>query len=83
MGAIIQVLRIIYAEQGHTDNWSVDYAANLAHGNPLNGNPDISSLRRAHRVHLARSGNVALKARPVTAAIICDHAERFWFALKK
>ena len=76
-GALIQGLRIVYSENRHWQNWSSN--ENSASGNPLNGNPDISSLRRAHRVTLTRMGNISLKARLVTAAIICDHAKRFWF----
>lgn len=37
------------------------------------------SLRRAHRVHLSRYGAVALRARPIKAAQVCSHAEKFWF----
>ena len=65
------------SENGHWQNWSSN--ENGASGNPLNGNSDISSLRRAHRVNLARMGSISPKARPATAAIISDHAERVWF----
>lgn len=42
-------------------------------------NPDIESLRRAHRVHLSRYGSVTLRARPITSEQVCNHAEKFWF----
>lgn len=79
MGALIQRLRILYHENGHYQSWSVDDNTSQAKGNPLVSNPDVSSLRRAHRVHLSRYGTISLKARPVTATQICEHAEKFWF----
>jgi len=78
MSAIVQGLRLVYSEHGHYQTWSVDDNGN-ARGNPLVGNPDLDSLRRAHRVHLARYGVVTLKARPITVEHVCDMAERFWY----
>lgn len=46
------------------------------------GDPDIDQLRKAHRVHLARYGCISLKARPITASIVCDHAQKFWHGIK-
>ena len=77
MGSLIQGLRIVYEESGHIDSWSV--RDGRASGNPLIGNRDITKLRRAHRIHLANLGIVSLRARPLTAAIVCDHAAKFWY----
>ena len=38
----------------------------------------ITKLRRAHRVHLSKLGVLSIKARPLTCAIVCDHAAKFW-----
>lgn len=78
MNALIQGLRHVYSENGHTQAWSIS-TDGIATGNPLINNPDVDSLRKAHRVHLARYGSVPLKARPITVGIVCDHAEKFWF----
>lgn len=43
------------------------------------GCPDLERHRRAHRVHLARFGNLTTRAAPITAAQVCDLAEIFWF----
>lgn len=78
MSALIQGLRFVYSENGHYQSWTVDENG-IARGNPLINNPDLDQLRRAHRVHLARYGVISLKARPITAHMVCDHAERFWY----
>ena len=77
MSAIIQGLRTVYKLHGHTTAWSISRDG-VAQGNPLIENRDISLLRRAHRVHLAKVGALTLKARPITAAIVCDLAAKFW-----
>ena len=76
MASLIQGLRIVYEEHGHIDAWSI--RDGRASGNPLIGNRDITKLRRAHRIHLAHFGIVSLRARPLTAGIVCDHAAKFW-----
>ena len=77
MGSLIQGLRIVYEEHGHTTAWSV--CDGRAYGNPLIENRDITRLRRAHRINLAKHGVQTVRARPLTAAIVCDHAEKYWF----
>ncbi len=49
----------------------------------LTNNLDITLLRRAHRVILAKHGGMGIKARPITVAIVCSHAEMFWFGGEK
>ncbi len=49
-----------------------------ASGNPLIANRDIARLRQAHRVDLSRLGVTSLKAKLLTAGIVCDHAAGFW-----
>lgn len=83
MGGLIPGLRIVYEQNGHHQALVVDDNSAEARGNPLNGNPDIASLRRAHSVHLARYGTMSLRARPVTAGIVRVHAERFWYSDKE
>lgn len=78
MGAIFQGLRMVYEENGHITRWNVD-SEGTAQGNPLIGNRDISLLRRAHHIHLARNGSMSIKARPITGALICDLAAKFWY----
>ena len=73
---LIQGLRTVYEKQGHIDAWSV--RDGRASRNPLIGNRDIDKLRRAHSVLLARFGIVSCRARPLTVAIVCDHALKFW-----
>lgn len=82
MDGIVQGLRFVYDEFGHTSNWTV-LPTGIANGNPLKNNPDLDALRRAHRVHLARFGAVTLRAQPITPGIIVDHAEKYWFALDR
>lgn len=77
MGALVQGLRIVYEQHGHHQNWMIDDMTGEARGNPLNGNKDITFLRRAHRVHITRYGGMSLKERPITGEITCDHAELF------
>lgn len=62
--------------------WNVSEGAS-ATGNPLINDPDLDQLRRAHRIHNARYGAVSLKVRPVTVAILCNHAEMFWYGTIK
>ncbi|PXF39657.1 hypothetical protein BWQ96_09131 [Gracilariopsis chorda] len=57
----------------------VNRETNTATGNPLERNPDFEQFRRAYKVNLARYGNMKQRARPLTAEIVCDHAEQFWF----
>lgn len=75
MGAVIQGLRHVYSECGHHQSWCVDNRGN-ATGTPWVNNPDIEQLRKAHRVNIEKFGMLSLKARPITARIICDHAEK-------
>lgn len=77
MGSLIQGLRIVYEEHGHTTAWTL--CEGRAYGNPLIENRDITKLRRAHRVNLAKHGVLTVRARPRTAAIVCDHAAKYWF----
>lgn len=79
MGALVQGLRHVYCEHGHTRTWNVDESRGIANGNPLIGNPELEALRRAHRVHLAHYGVMTLRARPITSEHVCDIAERFWY----
>ena len=83
MGALAQGLRHVYCEEGHTKTFQYDGSACKASGNPLIGNPDLQALRKAHRVHLAHLGFVTLRSRPITAANICDLAEKFWYGRGK
>ena len=78
MGALVQGLRHLYDEHGHDEVWTLDKVSKKAFGNPLRGNPSIESLRRAHRVNLARYGSVKLRAKPVTISQVANHASRFW-----
>jgi len=77
MGSLIQGLRILYEEKGHIESWSI--RDGRASGNPLIGNRDIAKLRRAHRIHLGHLGIVSMSARPLTVALVCDHAAKYWY----
>lgn len=76
MGCLVQGLRIVYEEHGHTTSWSV--VEGRAYDNPLIGNSDITKLRQAHRVHLSRVGVISVKAQPLTVETVCDHAAKYW-----
>jgi len=77
MLAMIQGLRHVYNEHGHTLNYTC--SGSNASGNPLNGNPDITNLLKCHKVYLAKYGRTELRARPMTAAIITMHARLYWY----
>ena len=79
MGGMIQGLRMLYEENGHIQSWRVNQTTGEAGGNPLTNNHDITLLRRAHRVILAKHGDMSIKARPITLAIMCGHAELICF----
>ena len=70
MGCLVQGLRIVYEEHGHTTTRSV--VEGRVYGNTLIRNTDTSKLRQTHRVHLSKLGVISLKARPRTAEIVCD-----------
>ncbi len=76
IGPLIQGLRIAFEEHGHTTAWSVH--GNTASGNPLMANRNIAKWHQTHRIHLSRLGVSSLKAKPLTAAIVCEHTPRFW-----
>ena len=76
MGALIQGLRHVYEEHGHTTPWCI--VEGRASGNPLTGNRDIDRLRRAHRIHLASLGMLSVQALPMTVSIVCDLARKYW-----
>lgn len=82
MGSLAQGLRRLYGENGHYQAWIVDDSTGEAKGNPLIGNADATKLRKSHRVMLALIGDVNEKARPITAAQVCEHASRFWCGSK-
>ena len=77
MSSLIQGLRIGCEEHGHTTAGTI--CEGRAYGNPLIKNRDITKLRRAHRVNLAKHGVLTVRAQPLTAAIVCDHAAKYWF----
>lgn len=64
MGALVQCLRHVYDEKGHDEIRTHGKASGKAFGNPLRSNPSIETLRRAHRVNLARYGHVKRRAKP-------------------
>lgn len=57
----------------------MDQKTVIAERNPLIGNPDLYILIRAHRIFLARYGQVQSKVILITADHFCSHAERFWY----
>lgn len=62
LNALIQGLRITYMNAGHRHSWSVDMKCKEARGNPLIQNPDLDTLRRSHRVMLAKYGQMQKKS---------------------
>ncbi len=60
-----------------------NHTSGEASGNPLTNNHDITLLRRAHRVILAKLGDMSVKASPTIVAIVCSHVEMFWFRGEK
>lgn len=78
MDSTIQGLRHVYTEAGHEGNWLID-SEGRACGNPLNENKSIKNLCISHRVRIAQLGNAPMKARPLTASIVCSLAEYYWF----
>eukprot|EP00178_Gracilaria_changii_P020163 TRINITY_DN585_c0_g2_i2.p1 TRINITY_DN585_c0_g2~~TRINITY_DN585_c0_g2_i2.p1 ORF type:complete len:424 (-),score=38.19 TRINITY_DN585_c0_g2_i2:1118-2389(-) len=79
MCGYVQGLRLVYNKYGHRGTWICDVKQQSAIGNPLVRNPDFEQFRRAYRVNLARYGNIKHRARPITAEMLCDHAENYWF----
>lgn len=79
IGALIQGLWIVYECHGNCRTWTVDEDTKKAKRNPLTGNIDIVAIHRAHRVHLARQGNMSPKAWHLMVAIIYDHCKHFSF----
>ena len=79
MGALVQGLRQVPCEHGHTKTWQVDESACKASGNPPIGKLDLQALRKAYRVHLAHLGFATIRSRSNTAANISDLAETFWY----
>lgn len=75
---LIQGIRIACLNAGHRKSWRTDSSNKTAHGNPVIGNEDLDTLRRAHRDLPARFGNVERKVRPITVENVCSHAEHFW-----
>lgn len=76
MNYLIQGLINVYSENCHSYFLTPSTSGTI--GNPSIRNPDIDSLQRTHRVHLARYGAVSLKERLITAEIVCHHAQVFW-----
>ena len=48
-----------------------------AYGYPLINNRDIALIRKTHRVHLAKYGNLSIKAKPLTAYLVAELADKF------
>lgn len=78
MNGLIQGLRHLYNINGHTSPWYRNLASQTARGNPLIQNPELETLKRAHKVHLARLGVVKIRRAPITVSLIADHAAQFW-----
>lgn len=72
----------MYEKYGHDGNWYVDGSTKVARESPLIGNPSFDRFCRAYKVNLAKYGVVKVRARPLTAEIVRDHAEKFWFGSK-
>ena len=79
LNALVQGLPNTYSSYGHIGPWRVDLRDNSASGNPLVGNEDIQNLRSSHKMYLSHIGRSKKRARPLTIALICEHALRFWF----
>lgn len=79
MGNMFQGLRHVYMVQGHYETLWIDAERKTVLGNPLEGNPDVSRLRKADRVHLTKYGVMTLHARPFTEPIVFNHGETFWY----
>lgn len=78
ISSLIQILRHLYSENGHTVPYHVENH-NVAVGELLVLITDVDQLPKGHIVHLAMYGETSLKARPIIAVIFCDNAEKFWF----
>ncbi len=78
VASLIQGLRMLYEEQRNIDSCSI--RDGRGSGNPLIGNRDITKLRPAHQTHLAHLSVVSMSAKPLTVAVICDHAATFWYS---
>ena len=60
LNGYIQGLRLTYEKYGHTTSWAVDIDLKMARGNPLIGNNERDTFRKAHRVNLARYGFIKI-----------------------
>ncbi len=83
MGGLIQGLRHVYSEAGHRGAWVVDKKNQTATGNPLSNNEEIKQLRASNRVFLIKLGRGKKRARPLSVALVCEHATRYWFGCGK
>ena len=77
LNGYIQGLCLTYEKYGHTTSCAVGIDLKMAQGNPLIGNNETDTFRKANRVNLARYGFLRFEISPSLQDFVCDHAASF------